>query len=153
MVSFLQPEKISAALARKRPADPAFVRDILSKAAALQGLTWEETADLLAIDSPDLLAELFQTARGIKETIYGKRLVLFAPLYISNLCGNECLYCAFRAKNREIKRRALSQEEIALETRTLIDQGHKRVLLVAGESYPKEGLRYIFNAIETVYGV
>ena len=89
----------------------------------------------------------------IKDTIYGKRLVLFAPLYISNLCGNECLYCAFRARNKEVQRRVLSQEEIAAETRILIDQGHKRVLLVAGESYPQQGFQYILDSIATIYSV
>ena len=78
---------------------------------------------------------------------------MFAPLYISNLCGNECTYCAFRARNTELERRALTQEEIATETRMLIDQGHKRVLLVAGESYPREGFSYVLKAIDTVYGV
>ena len=77
--------------------------------------------------------------------------MLFAPLYVSNLCANECLYCAFRKSNRDVRRRALTQEEIAREVEILIDQGHKRVLLVAGESYPAEGLGYIFDAIKTVY--
>ncbi|MEI6986791.1 MAG: [FeFe] hydrogenase H-cluster radical SAM maturase HydG, partial [Rhodospirillaceae bacterium] len=80
-------------------------------------------------------------------------LVIFAPLYISNLCANECLYCAFRARNKEVERRALTSEEIARETRVLIDQGHKRVLLVAGESYPVKGFQYILDAIDTVYSV
>lgn len=71
-------------------------------------------------------------ARTVKEKIYGDRLVLFAPLYISNLCRNECLYCAFRASNREITRRWLSQDEIRHEVKNLVDQGHKRILLVAG---------------------
>ena len=72
---------------------------------------------------------------------------------MSNLCGNECTYCAFRARNTELERRALTQEEIARETRMLIDQGHKRVLLVAGESYPREGFSYVLKAIDTVYSV
>jgi 2-iminoacetate synthase len=78
--------------------------------------------------------------------------VLFAPLYISNLCSNECVYCAYRARNKELVRRALTQDEIATETRLLIEQGHKRLLLLAGESYPKEdGFGYILKAIETIY--
>jgi 2-iminoacetate synthase len=87
----------------------------------------------------------------VKNEIYGNRLVLFAPLYISNLCSNECLYCAFRARNKELVRRALNPDEIVRETRILIEQGHKRVLLVSGERYPKEGFDYVLNAIETVY--
>jgi 2-iminoacetate synthase len=129
------------------------VLEILSKARNLKGLTNEEVALLMNIEEPVLLDALFEAARRIKLNIYGKRLVIFAPLYISNLCDNECLYCAFRKDNKEIVRRFLSQEEIARETRTLIDQGHKRILLVAGESYPKEGLRYILKAIETIYKV
>jgi 2-iminoacetate synthase len=108
---------------------------------------------LVDISAPDLLEELFVTARQVKEHIYGKRLVIFAPLYISNMCANECVYCAFRARNKEVKRRALTQDEIASETKALIDQGHKRVLLVAGESYPKEGFDYILKSIDTVYSV
>ena len=77
--------------------------------------------------------------------------MLFAPLYVSNLCGNECLYCAFRAGNRELTRRALTQEEIAREVTRLVEQGHKRILLVAGEAYPTEGFDYVLRAIDTVY--
>ena len=100
-----------------------------------------------------MLGELFNTADTVKETIYGKRLVLFAPLYISNLCANECLYCAFRATNKAIDRHALSQEHIAREVEVLINQGHKRVLLVAGESYPKKGFDYVLESIRTIYSV
>jgi 2-iminoacetate synthase len=89
----------------------------------------------------------------VKNAIYGRRVVIFAPLYISNLCSNECLYCAFRVRNREVRRRALTQEEIARETRILVEQGHKRVLVVAGESYPKEGFDYVLDSIRTVYSV
>jgi 2-iminoacetate synthase len=133
--------------------DPAAsrVREVLKKALLLRGLDGEDMAVLMGVSDPDLLGELFHAARRTKEAIYGKRLVIFAPLYISNLCANECLYCAFRARNAEVKRRALSQEEIAEEVRHLIRQGHKRVLLVAGESYPKEGLDYVLRSIGTVY--
>ena len=105
----------------------------------------------MGVSDPVLLGEVFDTARRVKEDIYGKRLVLFAPLYISNLCANECVYCAFRARNRALTRRALSQDEIAKEVTHLVEQGHKRILVVAGESYPDEGFDYILNAIDTVY--
>ncbi|HNR36479.1 MAG TPA: [FeFe] hydrogenase H-cluster radical SAM maturase HydG [Candidatus Hydrogenedentes bacterium] len=131
--------------------DGARVREILAKAKTLKGLPASDVAVLMAISDPELLGELFATARQVKEEIYGKRLVLFAPLYISNLCGNECLYCAFRARNKAVKRRALSQEEIAHEIKVLVEQGHKRVLLVAGESYPEEGFSYVLRSIETIY--
>jgi 2-iminoacetate synthase len=105
----------------------------------------------MGVSDPELLGEVFRAARHVKEAIYGNRLVLFAPLYISNLCGNECVYCAFRARNRDLKRRALSQDEIAREVTHLVEEGHKRILVVAGESYPHEGFDYILNAIDTVY--
>jgi len=129
------------------------VREILAKADELHGLAPADVAVLMNVSDPELLSAVFTTARGVKERIYGRRLVLFAPLYISNMCSNECLYCAFRARNTALKRRALSQDEIARETRILIDQGHKRILLVAGESYPQEGFGYILKAIETIYAV
>ena len=131
--------------------DTAAVLDILSKAKGLKGLDAQDVAILSSIHEPEMLEELFQAAKEIKETIYGQRMVIFAPLYISNLCANECLYCAFRAKNKEVKRRALTQEEIASEVKILEKQGHKRVLLVAGESYPKQGFQYILDAVNTIY--
>jgi 2-iminoacetate synthase len=133
--------------------DSARIRAILEKGLLMKGLDLKDVAELSSISDPELLGELFAAARRVKDEIYGKRLVIFAPLYISNLCANECLYCAFRARNTEIKRRALTQAEIAEETRILISQGHKRVLLVAGESYPREGFSYVLKSIETVYGV
>lgn len=142
---------IADTLEERSREDPGRVREILAKALELHGLELADVAALASAVSPDLLSEVFDTAREVKETIYGRRLVLFAPLYISNYCTNECLYCAFRVRNREAKRRALSQEEIAREVRTLVEEGHKRVLLVAGESSPDKGLRYILNAIDTIY--
>ncbi len=144
---------ITTTLERHRHADSALVREALAKAREMNGLGPEEMAALMTISDPDLLGELFAAARDVKDTIYGRRLVIFAPLYVSNMCGNECTYCAFRARNTELVRRALTQEEIAHETRVLVRQGHKRVLLVAGESYPHEGFSYVLKAIDTVYGV
>lgn len=129
------------------------IREILEEAKALKGISFEKTIKLLNVEDPELLEEIYHTARYIKEEIYGKRLVLFAPLYISNLCSNECLYCAFRATNKNLERKVLSQEEIEQEVATLIDEGQKRALLVAGESYPQEGLDYVLKAIDTVYSV
>lgn len=132
--------------------EPARVRAILEKSKALQGLDFEETATLIILKDQELIEELFSTACAIKEEIYGSRLVLFAPLYISNRCGNECAYCAYRASNRELTRLTLSQEEIAAETKTIVELGHKRILMVAGESYPDQNnLEYIYKAIGTIY--
>jgi len=140
-------------LKAKSDQDAGHIREILTKARELKGINFNDIAALSHVSDPTLLGELFETARYVKDIIYGKRLVIFAPLYISNLCANECTYCAFRARNKEVRRRALSQEEIAQETRIIIDQGHKRVLLVAGESYPKRGFEYVLDAIDTVYSV
>ncbi len=139
------------ALSKKSRLDSRAVEDILDKAAKHNGLSSEDIAVLTAVSDPELLGRLFDTARTVKEEIYGKRLVLFAPLYISNLCNNECAYCAFRAQNNQVKRRALTQEEIARETRNLINQGHKRVLMVAGESYTRDGFSYVLDSIDTIY--
>lgn len=131
--------------------DAGRVREILAKSRRLERLTMEETASLLAVTDGDLLHELFESARAVKEDIYGSRLVLFAPLYISNLCKNDCAYCAFRVSNKGVKRRALSMAEIKAETEYLLKTGQKRVLLVSGEAYPRDGLEYVLDAIATVY--
>ncbi|NLN93295.1 MAG: [FeFe] hydrogenase H-cluster radical SAM maturase HydG [Candidatus Hydrogenedens sp.] len=133
--------------------DAVQVREVLAKALELKGLNADEATVLMRIQSPELEEELFETARKVKDEIYGRRLVLFAPLYVSNLCANDCTYCAFRAGNKAVKRRALNYEEVIEETRILINQGHKRVLLVAGESYPKEGIDYVLKCIDTIYSV
>jgi 2-iminoacetate synthase len=151
--NFIHEAGISEIMEANKRADAVRVREVLAKARELKGLDTGEVAALTGISDPALLQELFETANFVKDTIYGKRLVIFAPLYISNLCANECLYCAFRATNKSIVRRALTQEEIALEVENLVGQGHKRILLVAGESYPKEGLDYVLQSIRTVYKV
>ncbi|HOI49720.1 MAG TPA: [FeFe] hydrogenase H-cluster radical SAM maturase HydG, partial [Prolixibacteraceae bacterium] len=133
--------------------DAGRVREVLAKASEMKGLDAGEVALLTCLEDGELLHELFETANQVKNTIYGKRLVLFAPLYISNLCANECLYCAFRATNKAIIRRSLTQEEIAREVEILISQGHKRILMVAGESYPREGFPYVLKSVRTIYDV
>lgn len=154
MEPFINEQLIAETLVRgSARTDASYIRDILSKTKELHGLEPDEIAALASISDPELLHDLFETAKTVKETIYGRRLVLFAPLYISNLCSNECLYCAFRARNKEVKRRALHQDEIRREVEVLVNQGHKRILLVAGESYPREGFSYILKAIETIYSV
>ena len=133
--------------------EAARIHELLAKARQMKGLDDADLPPLMAIEDPILLQELFDCARWVKDQIYGNRIVMFAPLYVSNLCGNECLYCAFRASNRELARRTLTQAEIATEVGCLLAQGHKRLVLVAGEAYPKEGLDYILSAIRTVYEV
>jgi 2-iminoacetate synthase len=150
---FINETQIFETLSRCAAPDARRIDDILAHAREMKGISADEVAALCTVSDPEQMAALFETARLIKDEIYGRRLVVFAPLYVSNLCGNECLYCAFRARNTAIKRRSLTSAEIAQETRILIDQGHKRVLLVAGESYPQQGFQYILDAIETVYSV
>jgi len=150
--SFINDRIVFDCLEHTARPEPARVRAILEKARSLRGLDFDETATLIAIESPDLKEELFATARFIKDAIYGSRLVMFAPLYISNRCANECVYCAYRASNRELGRITLSQEQIAAETRVIVEQGHKRILLVAGESYPDHNrLSYVYDAVDTIY--
>ncbi len=146
-------ERIEATLAYGADKDASRVREVLAKALELKGLDAREVAVLMAVSDPELLGEVFDTARHAKEEIYGRRLVLFAPLYVSNLCSNECLYCAFRKTNKGVKRRALTQDEVARETKVIIEQGHKRILLVAGESYPVEGFSYVLKCLETIYAI
>ena len=143
--------QIAQTLEATRRCGPQVVRDVLAKARQMEGLDADEVATLMGVEDPELQEEMFAAARFVKDEIYGNRLVLFAPLYISNLCKNECSYCAFRVRNTALTRRVLSQAEIASEVKILIDQGHKRLLLVSGESYPREGFDYVLNSIQTIY--
>jgi len=148
---FINHEEVERILTARVAPGASRVRELLAKARELNGLSMDEVASLTFVESPELLEEIFSTAKGIKEEIYGSRLVFFAPLYISNRCSNECTYCAFRATNTELKRRTLTLEEVAEETRILIRQGHKRVLVVAGEALPPRGFQYILDTITTIY--
>jgi 2-iminoacetate synthase len=151
---FIDADGIAAVLARHERADAAAVRDVLDRARSLAGLDEDAVAILLANTDPDLDREIFAAAREVKEAVYGNRLVLFAPLYITNKCRNECRYCAFRASNTALRRRSLTADEIARDTRAVIDEGHKRILLVAGESYPAgDGVDYVYDAIDSIYAV
>ena len=129
-------------------ADAAQVRQVIAKALELKGLSLEEVGVLIRVMEPELLDEMFHAARKVKEEIYGNRIVLFAPLYISNVCANECVYCAFRASNRTLVRKTLSTEEIKAETRAMIRTGQKRIVLLAGEAL---GLDLIMDGIKAVY--
>lgn len=151
--NFINEQKVWEALENNKQPDFGKINEILEKASEMKGLNLSDVAALTSISDPGMLSKLFETANKVKETIYGKRLVVFAPLYISNLCTNECLYCAFRVTNKSIVRSVLSQEQIANEVKILINKGQKRVLLVAGESYPQRGFQYILDSIKTIYDV
>jgi 2-iminoacetate synthase len=127
--------------------------DVLVKARKAKGLSLKESAALLSISNPNLISELHQAAKEVKEKIYGNRLVLFAPLYITNLCVNNCLYCAFRRDNKELKRKSLTIDEIKTETEFLVKKGQKRILLVAGEHPKKSDINFIGEAINAIYKV
>lgn len=150
---FINEQKVWDILKANQNSDNVKIKEVLSKAREMKGLDLSDVAVLTGISDPEMLGELFNTANEVKETIYGKRLVLFAPLYISNMCSNECVYCAFRATNKEIVRSSLSQEQITREVEILINQGHKRILMVAGESYPNQGFQYVLDSIKTIYSV
>jgi 2-iminoacetate synthase len=150
---FINEEEIKDHLEAAARSEVSRAREVIAKARELKGLEGAEVAALLQCNDPGVLEEIFHTAREVKEAIYGNRLVLFAPLYISNLCQNDCQYCAFRVGNKSIRRRVLTQGEIAEEVRHLVRSGHKRILLVAGEAYPEDGFDYVLNSIETAYEV
>jgi 2-iminoacetate synthase len=150
MVSFIPEAEIEDLLERAKKADSDKVAEIIKKSRKLKGLSPEDVAYLLQCTDKAQIEAMFETARAIKEAIYGKRLVFFAPLYVTNECINNCLYCAFRVANRELKRKTLSLEEIKNEVKILEAQGHKRILLVAGE-HPKCGIDYLEAAIREVY--
>ncbi len=150
-ISMINEELIFENLSKTQNSDKQRILDILTQARELKGISHEQAAALLNLTDKDLIEALYETAKYIKTQIYGNRLVLFAPLYISNVCFNECLYCPFRASNKELRRRALNQEEVKRETETLLKQGHKRILMVAGESYTGAGLKYVFDSIDSIY--
>jgi 2-iminoacetate synthase len=126
---------------------------ILEKAALCKGLSHREAAILMDCDDPVLEEKLFALASEIKHKFYGNRIVLFAPLYLSNYCINGCVYCPYHAKNRTIPRKKLTQEEIAEEVRALIRIGHKRLAVEAGEDPRHNPLEYILDSIRTIYSV
>ena len=126
---------------------------ILEKAALCKGLTHREAITLMDCTDPDLEERIYALAASIKQRFYGNRIVLFAPLYLSNYCVNGCVYCPYHLKNRTIPRRKLSQEEIADEVRALIRIGHKRLAVEAGEDPVHNPLEYILDSIKTIYSV
>ena len=142
--------RIADLLRETEAPDRPRLSDILAKARLRLGLELDEVAALLMVSDPEQREEIYAAAREVKEGIYGRRMVLFAPLYASNECINSCLYCAFRKENRDLARRTLSMPDIVEETRALEDMGHKRVLLVLGER-GKSDVDYAVEAIETIY--
>jgi 2-iminoacetate synthase len=147
---FIADDDIERLLRENRAPEPQRVRDILARSLALKRLDPVETAALLNVEDEDLWQEIFETAREVKNRVYGPRIVTFAPLYCSNLCVNSCLYCAFRRENAAEKRRQLTLEEVRRETEALVSIGHKRLIVVYGE-HPSSGVDYIANTIRAIY--
>ena len=130
--------------------DSGLVRSLLQKAKSCAGLNHEEVATLIALEDPELLQELYDVAREIKNKIYGKRIVIFAPLYLSDYCTNNCLYCGYKITNGGARRR-LTQEEIRQEVTALQKMGHKRLVLEVGEDSIHCPIEYILESIATIY--
>lgn len=151
--NFIDDEKIFGVLEHTQKADKSKIDEILTKALELKGISYDEVATLLNVTDEDTLEKLYHTALQIKETIYGNRLVLFAPLYVSNYCSNGCLYCGFRANNKELVRACLTPEEVEKETLAILDQGHKRTLMLMGENHKNCSLDYFIELINKVYSV
>ena len=117
------------------------------------GLTHREASVLLACDLPEKIEEIYRIAEEIKLAFYGNRIVIFAPLYLSNYCVNGCVYCPYHMKNKHIPRRKLTQEEVRKEVIALQDMGHKRLAIEAGEDPVNNPIEYILDCIRTIYGV
>lgn len=133
--------------------DRELIEKIIAKAAEVKGITHREASVLLACEEEDLNEKMFALAREIKNRIYGKRIVFFAPLYLSNYCINSCVYCPYHVKNKHICRKKLSQEDVKNEVIALQDMGHKRLALEAGEDPVNNPLSYILDCIKTIYSV
>lgn len=149
--NFIDREKLYGLIEGAAPTE-AELQQILNKALELKGLGLEDVAALLRVKNHDQIYEIMETAKKVKQDIYGKRLVLFAPVYTGNKCVNNCVYCSFRRDNHLIKRKILNMDEIATEVKTLLRDGHKRILLICGET-PANDINYICEAIRTTYAV
>lgn len=139
--------------AQKNRNNHALIRELIEKARTCKGLNHREAAVLLECEDADLLEEIYALAREIKQKFYGNRIVMFAPLYLSNYCVNSCTYCPYHVKNKTITRKKLSQDEIRQEVISLQDMGHKRLALEAGEDPLHNPIEYILESIKTIYGI
>ena len=150
---FINDDLIWEPINKHHSPDPARVREILAKALDIKTLSPDETAMLINVQDPELWEEMFKVASQIKHKVYDNRIVTFAPLYCSNLCVNNCLYCGFRCENTEEKRVKLSLEDVRREVEVLAGTiGHKRLIVVYGE-HPDTDARYIADTVETIYDV
>ncbi|MGX8711500.1 [FeFe] hydrogenase H-cluster radical SAM maturase HydG [Clostridium sp. KNHs216] len=152
---FIDDEEILDTLdyAQKNKRNRELIDGLLERAKDCKGLTHREAAVLLECDLPDENEKMFRLAKKIKQAFYGNRIVMFAPLYLSNYCINGCVYCPYHFKNKKICRKKLTQEEIAREVVALQDMGHKRLALETGEDPVNNPIEYVLESIQTIYGI
>ena len=152
---FISHEEVLESLdyAEKNKDNLELVDEILEKARKRQGLSHREAAVLLACENSEKIKEMYSLAEQIKKDFYGNRIVMFAPLYLSNYCVNGCVYCPYHMQNKCIARKKLTQEEIVKEVTALQDMGHKRLALEAGEHPTMNPIEYILESIKTIYSI
>ena len=152
---FISDEEIRDCLeyGEKNKRNRELIDQILNKAREMKGISHREAIVLLDCELEDKNEEIYQLARDIKQEFYGNRIVMFAPLYLSNYCINGCEYCPYHAKNKHIARKKLTQEEIRNEVIALQDMGHKRLAIEAGEDPVNNPIEYILESIQTIYGI
>ncbi len=152
---FISDEEILETIeyAKKNKSNRELISKLIERAKDAKGLSHREAAVLLECDIPEENEKIFSLAKDIKEKIYGNRIVLFAPLYLSNYCVNGCVYCPYHHKNKHIARKKLSQEDIVKEVTALQDMGHKRLALEAGEDPVNNPIEYILESIKTIYSI
>ncbi|NGT90985.1 [FeFe] hydrogenase H-cluster radical SAM maturase HydG [Clostridium perfringens] len=154
-LDFIKDDEINSLIAKGKElvSDKELVKEIIEKSKSAEGLTPEETAVLLNLEDKELIEEMFKAARQVKEKLYGKRLVVFAPLYVSNYCVNNCTYCGYKYCNDELKRKKLNKEQLIEEVKVLESLGHKRIALEAGEDPVNAPLDYILDCIKSIYSI
>ena len=152
---FISDEEIKETLAYAdaNKENVALIDEIIAKAKKRKGLDHREASVLLACEMPDKIQEIYELAQQIKKDYYGNRIVMFAPLYLSNYCVNGCVYCPYHLKNKHIARKKLTQEEIKKEVIALQDMGHKRLAIEAGEDPVNNPIEYILDSIKTIYSI
>jgi len=152
---FISHEEVVETLeyAEKNKSNPQLIGSIIDKARLGKGLSHREASVLLACEIEEKNQEIYALARKIKNDIYGNRIVLFAPLYLSNYCVNGCLYCPYHKKNKDIRRKKMSQDEIRREVIALQDMGHKRLAIESGEDPINNPIDYILESIDTIYSI
>ncbi|MDO4616578.1 MAG: [FeFe] hydrogenase H-cluster radical SAM maturase HydG [Lachnospiraceae bacterium] len=152
---FIADEEVKATLAYAdaNKENWELIDQIIAKAKERKGLNHREASVLLACENKEKIDQVYELAQQIKKDYYGNRIVLFAPLYLSNYCVNGCVYCPYHAKNKHIARKKLTQEEIRAEVIALQDMGHKRLAIEAGEDPVNNPLEYILDSIKTIYSI